>query len=755
MAVTADIPGIGNVQIQDAATEATLKDILTALKKGNKGGGGGSGGGGSGGGGAGGMAGVMEKAAKKTGNFADEIESTTSVLGDFGRGLSMVGGMFTKGIGMAAGAVTGLATEFMGTSVSMSDFAAQLPIVGGALSGILQVVEGSVKEFRTLSEVGASFGNNIVEMNLAASNAGMSLESFSGFVVNQSQNMMLLGGTTSNGAKEFGKLIKSLPRKEFMGMGYEMDALAEHTAEYMEQQAMQGRLAGRSQAQLKAGSEAYLMQIDRLAKVTGKSRKEAEALLKKQSAEANVMVMASKLSGQALTNFQDGLAFVDSELPGFSNAIKDMADGVAQTPLAQKLAATIPGFADLQKQLGDGSISQEEYVKKMAGFGPQMDEFFKNMDPAQVSALMGKEGFEGMTSGLAEFNKMSAKYRDADFKAMEKEQQGRDKTTEAVASFEVAITEMRNKIKTTILDSGLFDLFMEGIGKFTSWFTAEGEDGISAMDKYLDELLIYGEELAAFLKDTWEASGGDLGEFFSTVWEKRFKPMIDDGFEKVGKIFGDWFGDFFKAHIGTVITGVLGGLAGLLLAGFVTSLLPAVFGIILGPIIAPFLAIGAALVAIFGWETIKGWVAPIWDVLSGMFTWFGDFFGGLWEKTKNLGKKLNPLNWFGGDDDDDVTDKHIKKNQISSMASMPSVPKTVAAGTMPDYEMPAVTTPEVDTAKIVADSGVTKMLADTTDTVNSNSSDLLLTTLGEQNKILKQLLRATNQLQGNMLKGPA
>ena len=144
MAVTADIPGIGNVQIQDAATEATLKDILTALKKGNKGGGGGSGGGGSGGGGAGGMAGVMEKAAKKTGNFADEIESTTSVLGDFGRGLSMVGGMFTKGIGMAAGAVTGLATEFMGTSVSMSDFAAQLPIVGGALSGILQVVEGSV-----------------------------------------------------------------------------------------------------------------------------------------------------------------------------------------------------------------------------------------------------------------------------------------------------------------------------------------------------------------------------------------------------------------------------------------------------------------------------------------------------------------------------------------------------------------------------------------------------------------------------------
>jgi len=750
MAVTADIPGIGNVQIQDAATEATLKDILTALKKGSKGGGGGAGGSGGGGGGSAGIAGVMEKAAKKTGNFAEEIEDTTSVLGDFGRGLSMVGGMFTKGIGMAAGAVTGLATEFMGTSVSMSDFASQLPIVGNALGGILQVVEGSVKEFRTLSEVGASFGNNIVEMNMAAANAGMSLESFSGFVVNQSQNMMLLGGTTSNGAKEFGKLIKSLPRKEFMGMGYEMDALAEHTAEYMEQQAMQGRLAGKSQAQLKAGSEQYLMQIDRLAKVTGKSRKEAEALLKKQSAEANVMVMSSKLSGQALLNFQDGLAFVDSELPGFSNAIKDMADGVAQTPLAQKLAATIPGFADLQKQLGEGSISQEEYVKKMAGFGPQMDSFFKNMDPAQVSALMGKEGFEGMTSGLAEFNKMSAKYKNANFKAMQDEQKGRDKTTEAVASFEVAITEMRNKIKTTILDSGLFDLFIEGIGKFTTWFTAEGEDGISALDKYLDEILKYGEEMAKFLKDTWEASGGDLGKFFSTVWEEKFKPMIADGFKIVGNIFGAWFGAFFKEHIGTLIVGVLGGLAGLLLAGFVTSLLPAIFGIILGPIIAPFLAIGAALIAIFGWEKIKSWVQPVLDVFDTMFTWIGDIFSGLVDKLK----KLNPFSWFGGDDEADDPNKKIadaKVNEIKKPAGI----QMVTAGTMPEYTMPKIETPKVDTAKIVADSGVTKMLADTTDTVNNNSSDLLLTTLGEQNKILKQLLRATNQLQGNMLKGPA
>ena len=60
--------------------------------------------------------------------------------------------------------------------------------------------------------------------------------------------------------------------------------------------------------------QAYLMQIDRLAKVTGKSRKEAEALLAKQNQEANIIAIPTK-TGEALENFRGNLAFVDLELP--------------------------------------------------------------------------------------------------------------------------------------------------------------------------------------------------------------------------------------------------------------------------------------------------------------------------------------------------------------------------------------------------------------------------------------------------------
>ena len=51
MAVMIDIPGIGQVEAQNAASEATLKAILAAMRGGGGGGGrGGPGGGGPGGG---------------------------------------------------------------------------------------------------------------------------------------------------------------------------------------------------------------------------------------------------------------------------------------------------------------------------------------------------------------------------------------------------------------------------------------------------------------------------------------------------------------------------------------------------------------------------------------------------------------------------------------------------------------------------------------------------------------------------------
>ena len=813
MAVQVDIPGFGLVEAKNAAEESTMKEILRALQ-GKGGGGGSSGGGGGGAKAAGGMAGVMDKAAKSTGKYTDQIKNTRTALQDFAAGLKMVGGMVSGAFGAVVSGAQGLAMELIAGGNRMSDFLQHIPLIGNALGGLTAMLEKQVDNFRDLSEVGAGFGNSILGLTRAATDAGMGVSQFAEFVGSNSQNMMLLGGTVTEGAKQFGALTRQIrnSNRDFQGMGFTFEALNEHTVEYMDQLAMQGRLSGMSQSQLRKGSEEYLMQIDRLAKVTGKSRKEAESLLKKQAAEANVQVMASKLSGQALTNFQDSIAFVDSELPGFSNAIKDMADGVAQTPLAQKLAATIPGFQDLQKEMASGSLSQEEYVKRMAAFGPDIDRFVKSMDPAMVQSLMGKEGFGEMMSGMAEYNKMSTKYRNADFKKMAEEQKERDKMTSQLADFETRIAEIRSKIMKVLLDSGVLDKLGDAFGDLMKWFTDNGESMTDSIGKVLEDSLKYVTEFGNFLKDTWKASGGDLGAFFSTVWEQRFKPMIASAMSSLGETFKNWFGDFFKEHLGTLLVGVLGAIGGIIVTKIVVGLLGTILGAILGPIIAPFLAIGGALLAIFGWETIKGWVGKAWDAIvwvfkgigdmfswiwekvqvpikfiwsiySTMFGWIGDMFSWIYDKVKGpintiynvisgmfgwIGdtvdwiwgkiKALNPFSWFSSDDDKDEAEKKIAETK-SDVTGIPLTEEEQRklAGYTPETVTAAATMP---VAEVPTSTGTTSSMPDfgstssggETATANVNNNTIA-ELLYEQNKLLKYQLSALKALQGNLLKG--
>lgn len=777
MAVTVDIPGIGNVVANNAAEDATLKEILRALK-GKGGSGGGGAGGGGGGAGSGSPSAVLAGLGSKLGTFGENIEGTTTIVQDFGKGVKTVTGKLMSGLTGLGGAAMDLGAELLSGGNRMSDFTQHIPLLGGAISSVVGFVEGNVDTFRDLSSVGASFGNDIVQMNLAASNAGMGLEQYAELIGNNSERMMLFGGTITEGANRFGKLTKDIrnSNKDFMGMGFRMEELNEHTAEYMEMQARQGRLQGMSDAQLRAGSEEYLMQIDRLAKVTGKSRKEAEALLKQQNAEANVLAIKMRLEGEQLKNFENGLAFVESELPGFAGAVKDMADGVAQTPLAQKLAATIPGFQELQTQLGKGNISQEDYIKKMAEFGPQIDGMLKEMSPAQIQALMGKEGFEGLLGGISDYSKMTAKYADMSMAEILKEQAARSEGTSGLTGFENAIAGTRAVINKAFIESGLFDKLTSTVGSFTEWFVGPGESGTSKLEEFTSGLIEWVSSTVKYLKEAWGAADAGDGmmdkimNFIGVVWDDKISPAIGSAFTGLMGSIGTGIWNSIVDNLPNILLG-LG--AGVLLA-------------ITTPLSAPFLAIGAGLVAIFGIDFIKGifqgaidaftaigsflgglWdtAKPLFDPIFTAFSTIGGFFSGLWDKLtgwlpswlvgdeepeelKEEGKKKKSWWQWGSDDEDEVSSKKD--------------PKADPATAMATRD-PAPTADVVDQATAVADASdamtpaqkaakqTQTASASNTSAVNSSSGDLVAL-LVEQNKLLKQQLSATRALNGNLLR---
>ena len=108
-------------------------------------------------------------------------------------------------------------------------------------------------------------------------------------------------------------------------MGYTMEGVNEGLIAYTEEMARSGSLRGMSDAQLTQGAGVYLMELDKLAKVTGMTRKEAEAARVQQQGDARMRNMINKLEGKARENLTNSLAFLDNKVPGLSDAFKDLS----------------------------------------------------------------------------------------------------------------------------------------------------------------------------------------------------------------------------------------------------------------------------------------------------------------------------------------------------------------------------------------------------------------------------------------------
>ena len=398
--VEIDIPGIGLIEAKNAATEATLLEILDVLKgtqkdinknaKEQKTGGKGS---------AAGAADTdgltqFNKQAKDSSKGINlmAIAGRTAGLGMqvLGRGANMAAGhvgfmakmavstagaTFTLGkMAMsAAESMTSLIQEMANVGDSTERAAATLghiPVVGGLLAGVFGAVasasENVVKSFQTAASVGATFGGSVQAMSAAAGGAGMTLEQFGNLISKNSESLMLLGGTTEEGAKQFSKLAKGIQQSEvgseLQRLGYSTEQINGGMARYIGMLGKTGALQGMTTQQLVASSGAYMKELDALAKITGVSREAKEQEQQALMRDAKVRAAMSGLDAEQQKQMMSYITSFPKEQQG---AIADMiATGNVTTEEAIKLQSMLPGVAQQTMQFGrtlqaGGRISQD------------------------------------------------------------------------------------------------------------------------------------------------------------------------------------------------------------------------------------------------------------------------------------------------------------------------------------------------------------------------------------------------------------
>jgi hypothetical protein len=470
MAVMIDIPGIGQVEAQNAASEATLKAILAAMGGGGGGGRGGPGGGGPGGGPGGGggnsltnggalglASAALSKSFKGVGFMAG---MAVAGIGKLKNGAIQAAGAYVKFSDATVGAVAAL-SRLDGSASSAADIFSSVPIFGTLFKAVAAAADDVTKSYVAVASTGATFGGSISNFASAASQAGMSLADFGAIIQKNGNAMTAFGTTTEGGASNFARVSKQLrsTSSELYALGFSTQDINQGLASYgalMKSQGLQGK---KSNAELAQGAKSYLKEMDALAKATGQSRAQVEESMAAMAKDAQFQASMSGLGEGVRNSF---LAVTGGLPKGLETFAKDiMSTGTATTEENQKLMAMMPQSAAMlqrmnQKMQRGEAVTLEE---RNALNNLMKQEGAKNLQNIKYAGAASAE-LGGTVNALAATQQINADGLKQATEEQKKAAAETDKMNQKMQQFQSAIAEVGNKFKMLLANSGILDYLM-------------------------------------------------------------------------------------------------------------------------------------------------------------------------------------------------------------------------------------------------------------------------------------------------------
>ena len=310
--------------------------------------------------------------------FGKGLESTTSFAGKFGSAIYQG---------------TGQIQDFTNTLKEFGPIGEMFARLGG-------VVGSSLDMYRTLSDVGASFSQNLVVMRETAARAGLPLEDFANMIGKNSEELAKLFGTTSQGAIEFSNLSRQLRTtyiQDLAPLGLTVEQLNEQLLTSFTLNRRSGNFQLMTDNQRIASGAALIKQMDRLAKLTGAQRDAIAEQLEAQLSNARFLAAIGDMPEKIQKEMQLFGAGIATIAPDLETGLLDLIanSGVPVTQAAQDLVKTIPGATDIIKQLEAGTIDNVTAMKLLQIEAQKSQEMFR--DVAKTGQV---EFIDGMYVGV-------------------------------------------------------------------------------------------------------------------------------------------------------------------------------------------------------------------------------------------------------------------------------------------------------------------------------------------------------------------
>lgn len=325
---------------------------------------------------------------------------TDALAGTTRTAVSLAGGLLTgqQNLSYFSGAVVDAGTMFGDT-------------VGKVMHGMVQFAEGTLQEYQNLTAIGATFGKEITEMKVTAAQLGLSVEEMTNFIKDNNRSLRAFGGTTDQAINRFRALSSAVLDSAELGtqlrrLGFTTADINENLALYGELTDANSRRDRMSVEQQAASAKELMVELDGLAKLTGKQRQQLADEMRDRRRQGDINAFLMGKSAEEQQAFVTELTKIQNTLgEDAANAFVDIALRGAPTTEATRGAMLAMGDAanDLYAAAGafnSGAIGQfESAVDGMIGSAVdyQRTEEFRN------AAILG-----GVNSTTAAFANASA-----------------------------------------------------------------------------------------------------------------------------------------------------------------------------------------------------------------------------------------------------------------------------------------------------------------------------------------------------------
>lgn len=605
--VTIEIPGIGKVEAENAASEATLKKLLDAINKNQKansrpgapgaGGDGTSGRGGSvGGGRAGGGAGGTSSSAASNAS-ASKSTKALNALGAASAGAGYALGTAAKAGKFAGGALVGLAegsANLLGKFAAVGDdlnaaanVFSGIPILGSMFSAVASAVESTITAYSNAAAGGASFGGSLNSFSAAASSAGMTMEQFGSLIRQNGQGMLGFGVTTESGAQNFAKVSRQLrsTSSELYALGYSSKDINQGLANYGAIVKSQGLQGTKTNAELARGAKSYLKEMDALAKITGEERSAKEAQAKALLTDAQFQMAMAGKDEMVRKDFNNLILGFGPKLGGF---VKDfVATGSLTTEANQKLGAMLGGdvmneMTKLRSKMQNNQRLTDEEQDRLKSI---MQKAAQAQSKLAGGALAASRDMDDASAGMIEAIALNQGAHKATTAEQEKAAKSTDGMNKTVNDAKASLAEFSNAFSMALINSGLLNTLLEAF-KFTANFVMTY---VVPLFSVLAESV--GRVVGAFI-DTFGPAINSAGGFFNGVLIPAIRGFTDflvvDLIPAVGKTFNDL----------RPVLEFLGGVV-MTVAKFITDNLTTVLVVVGGALLAYYAILGVITIANF------------------------------------------------------------------------------------------------------------------------------------------------------------